>query len=241
MTMPTRSLTPISLSRLILALGLALVVATSLGAEDLKDRGVFVLKIAGKPIGTETFDIVPQKDSIEVSAKIDLRVEQDGKTVEFKTMPRLVLTTDLNAISYEWSQKGAQSSDLKVDMRSSHVLAKYRTVTGTEDVREFELPAGVIVLDNNVIHHYQIAVYRYRRAGGGKQSFRAFIPQEALPGALEIADAGPDRTDVDGRELQLEHLTVTTDNARIDLWIDEKDRLQKIAIPAAQLEVVRKK
>jgi len=241
MTMPTRSFGPILLSRLIVALGLALSATAAVAAGDLKDRGVFVLKVAGKSIGTETFDIIPQKDTIEVSAKIDLRVEQDGKKVEFKTLPRLVLDNDLNAVSYEWSQKGAQSSDLKVDMRTSRVSARYRTVTGVEDVREFELPPGVIVLDNNVIHHYQIAVYRYRRAGGGKQTFRAFIPQEALPGSLEIEDAGPDRTDAGGREQLLEHLTVTTDNARIDLWIDDKDRLQKIAIPAAQLEVVRKK
>jgi hypothetical protein len=241
MTMPTRCLTLISLSRVILAIGLALAATPAVAAEDLKDRGVFVLKLAGKSIGTETFEIAPQKDTIEVSAKIDLKFNQDGKTVEFKTTPRLVLDNDLNAVSYEWSQKGAQSSELKVDMRTSHVSAKYRTVTGAEDVRDFELSPGVIVLDNNVIHHYQIAVYRYRRAGGGKQTFRAFIPQEALPGSLEIDDAGPDRTDVDGREQQLQHLTVTTDNARIDLWIDDKDRLQKIAIPAAQLEVFRKK
>lgn len=239
--MPIRFFRTVSPARLILAFGLTLAATTTVSAEDLKDHGVFVLKLAGKQIGSETFDIAPKNETVEASAKIELRVEQEGKTVEFKTAPRLVLTADLNPVSYEWSQKGARSSDLKVDLRTSHVTAKYRTVAGAEDVREFELPPGLIILDNNVIHHYQIAVYRYRRAGGGKQSFRAFIPQEALPGALEIDDAGPDRTDVGGRELLLEHLTVTTDNARVDLWIDDKDRLQKIAIPAGQLEVYRKK
>jgi hypothetical protein len=215
--------------------------ATPLPADDPKDRGVFVLKVGGKQIGTETFEIVTRKDTVEASAKIELRVEQDGKSVDFKTSPHLVLTPELNPVSYEWSQKGAQSSDLKIDLRSTRASAKYRTVTGAEDVREFELPPGLVILDNNVIHHYQIAVLRYRRAGGGKQAFRAFIPQEALPGSLQIEDAGPDRTDVGGREQLLEHLVVTTDNARIDLWIDERDRLQKLAIPAAQLEVFRKK
>ncbi|MBI4166657.1 MAG: hypothetical protein HY508_13080 [Acidobacteria bacterium] len=214
---------------------------TPLLADEPKDRGVFILKIGGKQMGTETFEIVTRKDAVEASAKIDLRVHQDGKSVEFKTSPHLVLTPDLNPVSYEWSQKGAQSSDLQVDMRGPRATAKYKTVTGAEDVREFELPPGLVILDNNVIHHYQIAVLRYRRAGGGKKTFRAFIPQEALPGALEIEDAGPDRTEVGGRDQLLEHLVMTTDNARIDLWIDGQDRLQKLAIPAAQLEVFRKK
>ncbi len=235
-------LKPISAATIFM--GLALAQGRAPGAappEDPKDRGVFVLSVAGKQIGAETFEILTKKDAVEASARIELRVVQDGKSVEYKTSPKLVLTHDLRPVNYEWSQKGAQSSDLQIDLRSSRVTAKYRTVTGAEDVREFELPPDLIILDNNVIHHYQLAVYRYRRAGGGTQSFRAFIPQEALPGSLQIEDAGPDRVDVGGREALLEHLVVTTDNARIELWIDDRDRVQKISIPAAQLEVFRKK
>lgn len=233
-----------SISAAVILVGFALAPGRAPGAappEDPRDRGVFVISVAGRQIGTETFEIHTKKDAVEATARIELRVMQDGKSVEFKTSPKLVLTPDLHPVNYEWSQKGAQSSDLKMDLGSSRATAKYRTVTGAEDVREFELPPDLIILDNNVIHHYQLAVYRYRRAGGGTQSFRAFIPQEALPGSLQIEDAGPDRVDVGGREALLKHLVVATDNARIDLWIDDRDRVQKISIPAAQLEVFRKK
>jgi hypothetical protein len=228
-------------ARLVVILPLVVAAVAARGADDYRDRGVFLLKIGGQQIGTETFEIVRRGDTLAASARIELRVEADGKPAEFRTAPQLTLTSDLNPLRYEWSQKGAQSSQLKLEVNGSKLTAHYRTVSGAEDTREFEIEPGVILLDNNVIHHYQIAIFRYRRAGGGKQTFRAFIPQEALPGALEIEDAGPDRSEVGGKELLLEHLVVTTDNARIDLWIDSNDRLQKLAIPAAQLEVFRKK
>ena len=215
--------------------------ARAASPDDPSDRGVFTLRLAGKQIGTETFEIRAKKGAVEASAKIALRVEQDGKAAEYKTTPRLVLSPELRPLSYKWSQKGPQSSDLEVDLKSPPVKAKYRTVRGEQDVREFQLPPDIVILDNNVIHHYQIAVIRFRRAGGGNQTFRAFIPQEALPGSLQIEEAGPDQVDVGGREQMLKRLIVTTDNARIELWIDKDDRLQKLAIPAAQLEVLRKK
>jgi len=208
---------------------------------DVKDRGVFVFTMAGKEIGTETFEIRSREGCIEAEAKIELRIEQEGKTVEFKTSPRLVLTPDLEPLTYDWNQKGAQSSELQIDLRTSPATARYRTVTGEEDLREFGLPPDIVIVDNNVIHHYQLAVHRFRSAGGLKQSFRAFVPQEAIPGSLNIEDVGPETVGLAGRERQLEHLVVTTDNARVELWVDSRDRVQKIAIPAAQLEVVRKK
>lgn len=234
-------LSSLLLCLLMMLLGVSLAASLASAAENLKDRGQFILKLGGDQIGTETFEIATKGDTVEASAKIELRVQQEGKAVEFKTSPHLVLTPDLEPLSYEWSQKGAQSSQLEVDLRSSRATAKYRTVSGEEDVREFEFAKNLVILDNNVIHHYQIIVLRFRRAGGGKQTFPAFIPQEALPGSLTVEDAGPDRVDVGGHEQLLQHLVVTTDNARIDLWVDDRDRLQKIAIPAGQLEVFRKK
>ena len=208
---------------------------------DVKDRGVFVLSLAGKQIGTETFEVRSSKGQIEAEAKVELRVEQGGKTAEFKTSAKLVLTPDLQAQTYQWSQKGAQSSQLEMDLRGASTSIRYKTISGENDTREFQLPRDVIILDNNVIHHYQLALARFRQAGGGKQAFSAFIPQQALPGNLIVEEKEKAETDVGGRQEKLRHLVVTTDNAQIDLWADDHDRLQKISIPAAQLEVVRKK
>jgi len=220
-------------------------VASSKGVKalpaDVKDHGVFVLTLAGKQVGTESFEIRPSKGQVEAEAKVELRIEQDGKSAEYKTSTRLVLTPDLQAQTYQWNQKGAQSSQLEMDLRGASTSIRYKTVSGENDAREFQLPRDVIILDNNVIHHYQLVLARFRQAGGGKQAFSAFIPQQALPGNLIVEEKERAETDVGGRQEKLRHLVVTTDNAQIDLWADDHDRLQKISIPAAQLEVVRKK
>ncbi len=208
---------------------------------DVKDRGVFVINLAGKQIGTESFEIKKQKDQVEAEASIELRVEQQGKTLELKSSPKLILNSDLQPLTYEWNQRGAQSSHLEIDMQVTPATAKYRTVTGEDDIRQIQLPRDVVILDNNVIHHYQLAVQRFRNAGGQKQTFRAFVPQEALPGSLTIADVGPEPVDVGGREQRLHHLILTTDNAQLELWVDGRDHVQRISIPGAQLDVIRKK
>jgi len=238
---PRYRIGPILLSLMVASEGGILTARAPSPADNPKDRGQFIFRLGGQQIGTETFEIATKGDKVEATAKIELRVHQDEKPVELKSFPRLVMTPDLEPLNYEWSLKGAQSSHLEVNFQSPRATAKYRTVGGQEDVREFELSKNLVILDNNVIHHYQIIILRYRHAGGGKQTFRAFIPQEALPGSLTIEDAGPERVDVGGREQLLEHLVVTTDNARVELWADDQNRLQKIAIPAGQLEVYRKK
>jgi hypothetical protein len=208
---------------------------------DPKDRGVYVFAMAGRQIGSESFEIRSKGGRVEAEAQTELRVQQEGKTVEFKTTSRLTLTSELQPLNYEWSQKGSQSSHLQIDLQTNPAVARYQTVSGEEDVREFQFPGHVVILDNNAIHHYQLVVHRFRNSGGRRQTFHAFIPQEALPGSLTIEDVGPEPVDVGGREQRLQHLVVTTDNARIELWVDGRDRLQKITIPAAELEVVRRK
>ncbi|MBZ5545452.1 MAG: hypothetical protein LAO07_17530 [Acidobacteriia bacterium] len=235
----------ISVRIAVLSIPLALVCAAHpilLGAppREVNDRGVFVVSQAGRPIGTETFAIKSSSHQVEAEAKIELRVEQDGKSFEFRTSPKLVMNSDFEPLTYSWSQKSAQSSELSVDFRSTPAKAHYRTVTGQADEREFELPKDVVILDSNVFHHYQLVIQRYRRTPGGKQAFHAFIPQEALPGSLNVEDVGKEQVEVGGEKRNLRHLVITTDLARIDLWADSQDRVERVSIPAAGIEAVRK-
>lgn len=207
---------------------------------DLDDRGTFILSAAGAAIGTETFEIHAASDKVEATAEIQLKVVQEGKALEFKTSPKLVLDSGLQPLTYTWSQKGPQSSRLEVDFSKPPARARYRTVSGEEDIREFGLPKDIVILDSNVIHHYQLVIDRYQQTKGGAQSFRAFIPQEALPGVVNVEEAGTETVKIGERSETLRHLVVTTELARIDLWADARQRLQRLLIPALQFEAVRK-
>jgi hypothetical protein len=208
---------------------------------NVDDEGVFVISLAGRPVGTEKFKIHSSPGKVEAQGEIRLRIEQNGKAVGVESFPDLVLDPQLHPVTYTWNQKGSQSSRLEVDFSGKPARVRYKTISGNEDDRDFELPPDVVVLDDNVVHHYQLIIARYQAMGGGKQTFHVFVPQEALPSLLTVEDVGTAATATDGVTANLRHLLITTDVTHIDLWVDDQQHVERVSVPAAQLEAIRKR
>jgi hypothetical protein len=208
---------------------------------NVDDEGVFVISLAGRPVGTERFKIHSSLGKVEAQGEIRLHLEQNGKTVGVQSFPDLVLNPQLRPVTYTWNQKGPQSSRLEVDFSGKLAKVRYKTVSGNEDNRDFALPPDVVVLDDNVVHHYQLIIARYQAMGGGKQTFPVFVPQEALPSLLTVEDMGNVATAIDGVTANLRHLVITTDVTHIDLWVDDQQHLERVSVPEAQLEAIRKR
>jgi len=215
--------------------------APSPGPPGPADRGTFEIFAEGKSIGTEVFEIRVRSNQIEAQGNGHLQLTQNGKSLEVRTSSNLLLDPQFAPLSYTWSQKGAQSSQLSVDFRSKPVHVRYKTVNGQDDRRDFALDKDVVVLDDNAIYHYQLALNRYDQAKGGTQTFRAFVPQEALPGTISLGFVGPEAVTVNGEKLTLRHIQLSTDLAKVDLWIDDQGHLQVVSVPDAQFQAVRKK
>jgi len=205
------------------------------------DEGVFVISLAGRPVGTERFKIHSSLGKVEAQGEVRLDIEQNGKTVRVQSFPDLVLDPQLRPVTYTWNQKGSQSSRLEVDFSGKLARVRYKTISGNEDDREFALPPDVVVLDDNVVHHYQLIIARYQALGGGKQTFPVFVPQEALPSLLTVEDVGTAATAIDGVTANLRHLLITTDVTHIDLWVDDQQHIERVSVPTAQLEAIRKR
>jgi hypothetical protein len=234
----------------LLALLLAGIVAThraSSGQETpgnprpvkVDDQGVFVISVAGRPVGRESFKIHSSSGKVEAQGEIRLRIEQNGKTVSVQSFPNLVLDPQLRPVTYTWNQKGSQSSRLEVDFRARPARVRYKTISGNEDDRDFELAPDVVVLDDNVVHHYQLITAHFQALGGGKQTLPVFVPQEALPSLLTVEDMGIAPSTSAGVTTNLRHLLITTDVTHIDLWVDDQQHLERVSVPAAQLEAIR--
>jgi hypothetical protein len=208
---------------------------------NVDDEGVFVVSLAGRPVGTERFKIHSSPGKVEAQGEIRLQLERNGKTVGVQSFPDLVLDPQLRPVTYTWNQKGPQSSRLEVDFSGKLAKVRYKTVSGNEDNRDFALPADVVVLDDNVVHHYQLIIARYQAMGGGKQTFPVFVPQEALPSLLTVEDMGNAATGIAGVTANLRHLVITTDVTHVDLWVDDQQHLERVSVPEAQLEAIRKR
>jgi hypothetical protein len=215
--------------------------AGNLRLVNVDDEGVFLISLAGRPVGTESFKIRSSSGKVEARGEIRLRIEQDGKTVGTQSFPDLVLDPQLRPVTYTWNQKGAQTSRLEADFRGKLTRVRYKTISGNEDDRDFELPPDVVILDDNVVHHYQLITARYLAMGGGKQTFHVFVPQEALPSLLTVEDMGNAAGATAGVTGDLRHLLITTDVTHIDLWLDPQQHLERVSVPASQLEALRER
>jgi len=208
---------------------------------NVDDEGVFLISAAGKPVASERFKIHSSAGMVEAQGEIRLHIEQNGKTVNVQSFPDLVLDSQLRPITYTWNQQGPQSSRLEVDFRGRLANVRYKTINGSEDDRDFALPPDVVVLDDNVIHHYELIIARFLAMGGGKQTLHVFVPQEALPSLLTVEDTSNAATTTGAAAANLRHLLLTTDVTHLDLWVDAQQRLERVFVPSAQLEAVRKR
>ena len=213
--------------------------ASLAGPPALRDQGTFEISIAGNRIGTERFQVVPAGDKVVAKAEIELQAPRGGKTPAFHSLSELVLDSRLHPISYTWSLEGAGSSRLEIDFTATPAQARYHTVNGKDDRREFLLPQNLVVLDDNILNQYEILVERYDQTSRGQQIFSAFIPQEALPGRVKMMETGLEPVNLNGKNASLRHFMVTTELARIDLWADPQGRLWQVSVPAIQFHAVR--
>jgi hypothetical protein len=206
---------------------------------NVDDQGVFEIFQAGQQLGTEQFKIAASKDGVQVDDDAQLRVEQLGQKLMLKTISKLSLDSHLQPLDYAWSQQGSQSSSLDMDLKSSPAKITYTTVSGAKDERAFQLVKDVAILDSNVFIHYEILLDRYLATSHGKQEFPAFIPQQATPGLLTVKEGGTQTKLVHGQNVKLRHFEVKSDLATIDLWTDDQNHLEVLALPQASLEVIR--
>jgi hypothetical protein len=206
---------------------------------ELNDRGTFEMFSGATSLGTETFEIRVRGEQVEAQATVHLQVNKNGKSVEVRTTSTLLLDSHFDPLSYTWSQKGAQSSQLSVDFRTQPAHARYKTVTGHDDQRDFKMDRDVVLLDDNAIHQYELAVARYDAAKGGAQTFSAFVPQEALPGVISLTLKGPEPMTVNGVSATLRHFILSTELAQINLWADDHGHLQMVSAPDAEFLAMR--
>jgi hypothetical protein len=205
----------------------------------IADQGTFVLNLAGKQVGSEQFSIKSVGDRVQAEGETQMQEEGGRHPNLIVTYSKLILDSALNPQLYTWSTKGPKKYNLFVDFTTPLAKCQLHQPDGKDDIREFQLAKNVVILDNNVIHHYQLLLDRYNRTAGGKQLFNAFIPQAALPGELTVQDAGMENIQLAGKAQSLRHLVVSTDNAQIDLWQDAEGRLVRLYWSSAKLEALR--
>jgi hypothetical protein len=203
------------------------------------DRGTFKIFSDGQLVGKETFQISSDAMNFKATGETLLVLERMKEKVTFNIKSNFQFARTFEPLNYQVFQE-AGGNIVKASVKFKAAASEVVYEIGREaDRRTIELKRDVMVLDDNVYHHYIVLARRYDYLKGGDQQFSAFIPQQFISGEVTVSDKGTEPVDFAGVKIMLQHLLVDTGDLQISLWVDPNHVLKKIAVPQSKVEVVR--
>ena len=220
----------------------SLILAVSIGAlgseaaaqaSRVADEASFTISINGRTAGRENFRIM-QTTRGEV---VEYRARADVTYGDRKISPELVTTPEGALVTYNvTTRSGSVSDSWNGDMTPRGVVsAKIASGRGSS-VREFRVPAGALLLDDDVIHHHWFLA---QHASDGQLA--AVVPRRGnVHVTLTVSTVGSETLQIGNHDLASTHLRATTSSGEVhDIWVDKSGRLLKVALPARNLVAVR--
>src|SRR5262249_4947225 len=192
------------------------------------ESGKFLIYLAGKPIGQEVYTHTRQDDRDIWSATVEL----ENLGMRLRQQPRLVLgPRGPVRLDLEYSVSGQEGS-ASYDFRDNSYTVTIKGAPG-DTTEEHPIPAGAVVLVNNVLHHNILLARRYDWKKGGRQEFTA------LPNTpVVVEERAQERFRLAGRPIVLRHLFITVAGViGENLWVDSDLRIVKMDFPLQRAEI----
>jgi hypothetical protein len=112
--------------------------------------------------------------------------------------------------------------------------------SGRASKRGLLVGAAATLLDTNVFHHFIFVARLFDQGSREKPGrFEVVVPQENESGFLSVAEIGRETVSAGGRKFEARRLRVDSGSKQIDLWVDRRGLVQKIAVLAQGIEVIR--
>lgn len=197
------------------------------------DQGKLIIKLDGKTVGHEEFEIVPSEGGWLAKGKAEIKPSQGAAS---KVTGALTLQPDGAPISYAWTSQAEKTNSANI-LFADGVAKMTLQMQGAHPFDQtftFGTPL-IAVLDNNLYYQYGVLARVYDWSKRGPQTFPVFIPQELMPGTITAESTGS--VTIDGASY--EGLRVTTTDLEVDLYLDANHRLMRLEVPTAKVSVVR--
>src|SRR2546430_903524 len=198
-----------------------------------QDKGKLTIKLGGKTVGQEEFEIAPSGGGWLAKGPAEIPPPEGSAS---KVSGSLTLQGDGAPIRYEWSAQAEKTNGAHV-LFANGVASITLEMQGARPFQQdltFNSPL-IAVLDNNLYHQYAVLARIYDWSKRGVQTFPVIIPQELTPGTITVQSTGS--ASPDGKTY--EGLKVTTSDLEILLLLDGNHRLMRLEVPDAKVSVVR--
>ncbi len=200
-----------------------------------EDRGRFRLLADGQQVGTEEFRIAPAGSEWIATGKTEIKMP--GTATQSVTS-RLRLNADGGPLEYECTAQTSRKDSVSVSFSGGTARMVLQTDNFPGFTQEFNFEnSRVLLLDNNLYHHYAILARLYDWQAKGPQTFPILIPQSQIPGSVTVETGGPQVVE----SVQYDHLRVRSADLTVDLYVDSARRLMRLSVPGSTVEVLREK
>jgi len=215
------------------ALCLGAATATPIAAQvTTVDEGSFTITRNGEAVGREEFRIrrTPAAAGAEYVASAtvaygdrrlspDLRTDATGAPLAYRVEVRVGQATE---------------ERLTGQVGRGRFTAMLKTTRG-ESTREYVMPDGALVLDDDIYHQYYF-VAQGNRSGPTP----VVIPRRSAQVTMRIEAKGAESVAVGGRSVSATHFVVTDPGGGArDVWVDGSGRVLKVAIPSRGVVATR--
>lgn len=199
------------------------------------DEGTFELFVSGASAGSETFSIrrsgSDANPQIVATAEITI-LQPEG---EIYLRPALqVVGRDLRVTAYQQKISGARVEDIFLTAENDRFYTRSRTEEGERE-REFRAPAGALVLEPLVAHHYHFLA----NAAVVSDVMAVVVPMDGRQDSLPFSEVGPETIDVGGTSVSATRLRLGDATDGISVWVDEGGRVLRVDNPSANYSAVR--
>jgi len=197
------------------------------------DKGKLVIKLDGKTVGHEDFEISPSEGGWIAKGTTEIKPDQGPSE---KITGTLLLQPDGAPISYDWTAQTEKKNSARILFANgvAKIMLEMQGAKPFEQDLTFNT-ALVAILDNNLYHQYAVLARVFDWSKRGEQTFPVLIPQELTPGTITVKYTGASK---DGGK-SYEGLRITTSDLEVLLVLDASHKLMRLEVPAARVSVVR--
>jgi hypothetical protein len=196
------------------------------------DRGKFRLISDGQQVGTEEFSVAPSGGDWISRGSVEIKVPGAATT---QVSGELRIAADGRPLSYQWTSQGPKKNSGAIVFEGTTARMELRAESGPPFTQEFQFDSPlVVILDNNLYHHYGLLARLFDWNAKGVQTFSVLIPQDLTPGTVTVEWAGP--RDLDGIKTDL--LRVRSSDLEIELYVAER-KLVRVVVPISKAEIRR--
>jgi len=205
-----------------------------------KQKATFDLYYAGEKAGYASFIIhEKEKGLLTLLAKTQLKIPQ----MELLLYETQKMDSTFHPLSYKLDLFVWRKNYTRIEVSFSADSAQMAVTFGLKGKPKLAtLPWSKegLLLDNNLMDHWQLLAFRYDYARGGEQSFTALVPQVGQQLPVKVVLVASEKAELKGGKIRAIHLEAKLATISVDMWVDEKTHdLLKLEIPAQKFRLER--